>query len=93
MSGGDPTARLASVFCRAPSLPPLNSSFTWIFGCVAFHVATCAVIAFASTSVYPCEIVMWTTPPRRRRLAAAAAGREDQCGDEHGRHGDDTTRA
>ena len=32
-------------------------------------------------------------PVRRRRLAAAAAGRKNQDGDEHGRHGDDTTRA
>ena len=63
MSGDDPTAMLASVFCRAPSLPPLKSSFTWILGCEAFQVATWAVIAFASTSVYPCDNVMWTTPP------------------------------
>jgi hypothetical protein len=51
MSGIEPAAMPASVFCRAPSLPPLKTSLTWMFGLDLFQAATCAVMALSSTSV------------------------------------------
>jgi hypothetical protein len=42
MSGDEPAAMLARVFCSAPSLPPLKTSLTWMPGWEAFQEATWA---------------------------------------------------